>query len=64
MVQVIVIESLAPLLTTENTVRHSSVPPEELFKTPASVIAPVPVPAANDATYSTVFELTVVLVRA
>ena len=49
-VQVIVIESDAPLLTTEKTVLQRSVPPEEALKIPASVIAPVPSPAAKDAT--------------
>lgn len=46
-VQVIVTLSSAPLLTAENTVRQSIVPPELALKTPASVKAPVPVPAAN-----------------
>lgn len=49
-VQVMLIASSAPLLTTENTVRQSIVPAEAALKMPASVTAPVPVPAGNDAT--------------
>jgi hypothetical protein len=45
-----VIESAEPLLTTENTVLQSIVPPEEAVSIPASVTAPVPVPAAKVAT--------------
>ena len=53
----IAIESLEALLTTGNVVRHSKVPVEEPFKIPASVIAPVPVPAGNVAVAVTVFVL-------
>ena len=49
-VQVMLIASSAPLLTTENTVRQSIVPADDALKMPASVTAPVPVPAGNDAT--------------
>ena len=49
----IVIASAAPFVTTENTVRHNNVPADAALKIPASVIAPVPVPAANVATYVT-----------
>ena len=49
-VQVIVIASDAPLFTTEKTVLQSNVPLEEAFNMPASVIAPVPVPAPKEAT--------------
>ena len=44
-VHVIVIESAAPLLTTENTVRASMSPDEAASRIAASVIAPVPSPA-------------------
>jgi hypothetical protein len=40
-------ESEAPLFTTENSVLHNIVPPELALKIPASVSAPVPVPAAK-----------------
>jgi hypothetical protein len=46
-VQVIVIESPAALLITANSVRQSIVPPEEALRMPASVTAPVPVPAGK-----------------
>lgn len=48
-----VIASDAPLFTTENTVRHNMVPDDEALKIPASVNAPVPVPAGNVQTYCT-----------
>ena len=47
-------------MTTLKTVLQSRDPPELAFKIPASVIAPVPVPAAKDATYATAFAVTVV----
>ena len=51
--------SAAPLFTTEKVVRQSSVPDEEALNTPASVTAPVPVPAGKSPTYSTVLVETV-----
>jgi hypothetical protein len=49
---VIVIASLTPLFTTEKTVRANIVPEEDAVNKPASVNAPVPVPAAQVEAYS------------
>ena len=51
------------MFTTEKTVLHNIVPPEEALNKPASVTAPVPVPAPNVATYVTTALETLVLVR-
>ena len=63
-VQVIPSVSAAALLITENVVRHNIVPPEEALKIPASVTAPVPVPAGKVTTYATALAVTVVEVNA
>ena len=52
------------LLTAGNVVRQSIVPPDEALKIPASVTAPVPVPAGNVAVYVIVFVDTTVEERA
>ena len=52
-VHVTVMESELPLFTVEKTVLHNNVPLLEAFNIPASVIAPVPWPAAKVATYVT-----------
>ena len=49
-VQVTPKTSLAPLLIAEKTVRHNIVPLLLALNKPASVTAPVPVPAGKEAT--------------
>ena len=52
------------MFTTEKTVLHNIVPLEEALNKPASVTAPVPVPAANEAVYVRTAPEIPVLVRA